>query len=552
LDGRFQSAGANAEVFALASADCAQANYLQGIGVEIALYAAFTEDPVFIARCVEMLNAANQWVPLQRPGWTLYDPNLQMPVGGDGVWLATNWGINGIVDMMSILGDRIPLELRQSLREQLRMEVRAVCRDWKDRRPWYVKSRAVRSNQWIEPNVGLVKACLFLEGTELLAAYNLGVENLAETLNNFGSDGAFPEGVSYAQMTLGMMFDVIESVRLAGDTRLNGSQFVQNSWQWWAQMIMPGARLVNCSDSGLGCLPSWAITSPLSGMDAAGRASTDERALPVLKALFSKGNSSVAGVRYQAAISNVAAMQLSDLPTFGSFPSQQLVTWRTAAEAPASAQSAWALWVKGGSLTEGHVHRDQGQVSVYDGDVPVLIECGTPNYADPSMTSNYASAAGHGIMQFGERQPRTLQVDAPLTVANLDHNGGDVSIDCTAAYVSCARCIRRVRWGTDRSVTIDDEANFHSSVPAGTEIYRFHTGSSVPVVISQETTGWLVRWGGYELSIQATCPIIVEQCQWPDRVREPFMHQALKIHTVDSIETVSLTTCLRPRIVAGP
>jgi hypothetical protein len=89
-------------------------------------------------------------------------------------------------------------------------------------------------------------------------------------------------------------------------------------------------------------------------------------------------------------------------------------------------------------------------------------------------------------------------------------------------------------------------------VPAGTEIYRFHTGSSVPVVISQETTGWLVRWGGYELSIQATCPITVEQCQWPDRVREPFMHQALKIRTVDSIETVSLTTCLRPRSVAGP
>lgn len=551
LDGRFQNAGANAETFALASADCAQASYVQSMGVQIALYAAFTEDPIYIDRCVEMLRAVNQWVPLQRPGWTLHDPNLQMPAGGDGVWLATNWGINGIVDMMSILGDRLPLDLRQSLREQLRSEVHSVCKDWKDRRPWYVKGRAVRSNQWIEPNVGLVKACLFLEGTELLAAYNLGVENLAETLSNFGPDGAFPEGVSYAQMTLGMMFDVVEAVRLAGDSRLNNSQFVQNSWQWWAQMIMPGRRLVNSGDSGMGSLPSWAITTPLSGMVAAGLASTDERALPVLKTLFPKGNTSVVGVRYQSAISSIAAMPLSEMPTFGSFPSQQLVTWRTAAEAPSGAQSAWAIWMKGGSLAEGHVHRDQGQVSVYDGDVPVLMDCGTPNYADPNLTSNFASAAGHGIMQYGELQPRSVAVDAPLTVQRLDRDGGQVSIDCTAAYVSCTSSTRRVSWGLDRSVTIDDETHFHSSVPAGTELYRFHTGSPIPVEISQESTGWLVRWGGYELSIYSTVPVIVEQASWPDRVCEPFMHQALKIRTVDPTTAISLTTCLRPRIVAA-
>jgi hypothetical protein len=551
LDGRFQNAGANAETFALAAADCSQTSYLRVTGVQIALYAAFTEDPIYIARCVQMLRAANQWTPLQRPGWTLYDPNLQMPVGGDGVWLATNWGINGIVDMMSILGDRIPQDLRQSLREQLRTEVHAICKDWKNRSPWYVKSRAVRSNQWIEPNVGLVKACLFLEGTELLAAYNLGVENLAETLSNFGADGAFPEGVSYAEMTVGAMFDVVEAVRLGGDMRLNNSQFVQRSWQWWVQMIMPGRQLVNSGDSGMGRLPNWALTTPLSAIVAAGLASTDERALPVLKALFPNGNGTVAGVRYQAAISRLDAVQLSDIPTFGSFPSQQSVTWRTTAEAPNSEQSAWAIWIKGGSVTEGHVHRDQGQVSVYDGNSPVLIDCGTPSYADPTMNSMFASAAGHGIMQYGERQPRSVAVDAPMTVQRLDRDGGQVSIDCTAAYVSCTSCIRRASWGSDRSITIDDETNFRSPVPAGTEIYRFHTGSATPVEISQSGTGWLVRWGDYEMSIYSTVPVIVEQASWPDRVCEPFMHQALKIRTVDPISTVSMTTSLRPRTVVA-
>ena len=206
-----------------------------------------------------------------------------------------------------------------------------------------MKSRAVRSNQWIEPNVGLVKASLFLEGTEILAAYNLGVENLAESLSNFGADGAFPEGVSYAEMTVGAISDVMEAVRLGGDLRLNSSQFVQRSWQWWVQMIMPGRQLVNSGDSGMGRLPSWALTTPLSAIVAAGLASTDERAPPVLEALFPNGNSTVAGVRYQAAISRLDAVQLSDIPTFGSFPSQQSVTWRTTAEAPKSEQSAWAI-----------------------------------------------------------------------------------------------------------------------------------------------------------------------------------------------------------------
>lgn len=101
-------------------------------------------------------------------------------------------------------------------------------------------------------------------------------------------------------------------------------------------------------------------------------------------------------------------------------------------------------------MTEGHVHRDQGQVSVYDGNVPVLIDCGTPSYADPSTNSMFASTAGHGITQYGERQPRSIAVDAPMTVQRLDRDGGQVSIDCTAAYLSCTSCIRRASWGPDR------------------------------------------------------------------------------------------------------
>jgi hypothetical protein len=94
---------------------------------------------------------------------------------------------------------------------------------------------------------------------------------------------------------------------------------------------------------------------------------------------------------------------------------------------------------------------------------------------------------------------------------------------------------------------IEDAVLFRAPVPAGTEVYRFHTGSAVTVDIAQEASGWVIKWGTYEMSISASVPVMVEQVSWPDRVREPFIHQALKIRNVSPTSAVSLTTQLRFR-----
>jgi len=541
LDARAASLGGNREQFALAMADCSQADFIRTKGVELALMAVYTNNPDYLSKSIEMLDAMLEHQPLQRPGWTLTSATSQLPAGGDGVWLATHWGISGIVDMLNILGERVPSSTRDSLRVMLRAEIERIARDWADKRPWYVRGKNITSNQWIEPNVGLVKACLYLGDPALLPAYNMGVENLAMTIEALGADGAFLEGFSYASMTLGPLFDVLRDLKSNGDLRCHGFPFVNNAWRWMLQMHMPGRQLVNSYDSRMSRLPDWAVTTPLTSLVSAALASNDPAAMQTMKSLFPKGVGSIAGIRYEAAME--ASTGTAELPTFAFFQSQQQLVWRSAWQAPAVAsQTALAMWLRGGSSKESHTHRDQGQISIYCGNRIVLMDCGTPDYSDPQLNEKYAQAAGHGIMQVGELLPRGTAVDAPVSVNQLSATGGSAKIDTTAAYRGVNLCTREVTWSESGAFTILDNVALASTAPAGTEFYRFHAGTADPVAISGGGSEWTVSWRGTSMRISADRAITVDQVDWPDATRAPFHHQAIIIRASAEGQGLMLST----------
>ncbi len=541
VDPRVESMTTNRETFALAMFDCRQSDFVRRQGVALAALAAYTNNPEYVAKCIEILDAMIAHSPLQRPGWTLSQPGAVMPEGGDGVWLATSWGMCGIVDMLSILGDRVPVATRNGLHNLLRAEVCRITADWASRRPWFVKSQSVGSNQWIEPNIGLVKTCLYLDDPALLGAYNMGVENLARSIERLGADGAFLEGFSYCAQTSGALFEVINDLKSNGDMRCHALPYVNNAWKWMLHMYLPGRRLVNSYDSGMSNLPSWAMLAPMDCLASAAIGSSDPEAIPTLKSLFSKGLQLLAGIRYKAAIDGATA--LTDFPTFAYFPSQQQVVWRSDWQAPAAnSQTALAIWLKGGSLNDGHSHRDQGQVSIYCGNRVVLMDCGTPDYSTPRFEQDYAQAAGHGIMQIGEQVPRNKPINAPVTVATLDQNGGDVTVDTTAAYTGVSNCTRKVRWSSAGVFTIDDHVELLASVTPGTEFYRFHTGSTAPLAISGSGSSWRVEWAGTSATITSSHPIYLEQLDWPDATAAPFRHRALIIRTVETISSLDLSS----------
>ena len=537
-------AGKNRDQRALAMIDCTQTNFLLEKVVPLALAARYTGNPDYLKKVIAILTEVAKYQPFQRPGWSLGDPTRTLPPEGDGPNMATAWGMSAVVEILFILGDSLPIDVRTKLQENLRAEITGVVKGWADKLPWYVQSRSVMSNQWTDPNVGMIKACLYLGEPELLPAYNFGVENIAATLKISQADGAFLEGFTYAQMSAGSMVSILRAIQENGDKRCENYPFLAQFWIWLLQMQMPGGFLVNCCDSNLGKLPNWAIESPLSSFIDAANASGDSQALRALKFAFPDGGQTLTGIEYIDALSAIATLQSWPLPLFKFFPSQQLFVWRSSYEAPRARQTAMGLWIKGGSMLEkSHGHRDQGQVSLYFADKVILMDCGVPqDYGDPDLETRFAPAAGHSIMQIGEVKPRVMSVDAPMEVLSANGKGGHVKVNLTNVYTSVISCQREVKWDLLGQMSINDSAEWKQPVSSGTEIYRFHTGSRVPVLISGSNNEWKVVWSSATMWFKSNQPIRIEQEIWPDHVQEPFKHQVIIIRAESLIQEINLQT----------
>jgi hypothetical protein len=466
---------------------------------------------------------------------------------GDGVWLATAWGIDAIVEMVSALGDDVPPSLRGRLEKQLRDEVERITKDWADKRPWFVKSRKCVSNQWIEPNVALIKACLFLKDPRLFPAYELGAENIRATLAALGSDGAYNEGITYGEMSLGRLHEVLQGMRLAGDLRCSGSDFARNNWRWFVQMHMPGRMLVNSYDSGLSKLPAGSVNVPLASLGAAAIATTDPEAIAMMKYLYPamKGNYSLEAIKFAAALEATPGLAQPSIEPFAYFPSQQQLVWRSAFQAPSAPQTAFGLWMRGGSLSDNHCQRDQGQVSIYCGNRQVFIDCGLSEYASPDYNNFYSAAAGHSTMQFGGLAPNGKPVHAPITVNTLNQQGGSVSIDCSAGFPSTSQYTRAVEWSLTGDVQLVDRVKFQSPVSAATELFRFHTGTADVLAIQGSGREWEVTWRGVAVRLGADVDIDVTQATFPDRVTASNAHQAIVVRCASVCSEINLTTTVK-------
>ncbi len=537
----------------LAGVDTIQTSFLRTQGVALAIVANRTRNQDYIQRCIEMLEAVNQYRPLQRPGNTYGDESVPMTADGDGVWLATAWGIDAIVEMLNALGTNVPAELRVRLEAQLRDEVGRIAKDWAERRPWFVRSRKAQSNQWIEPSVALVKACLFLRDRDLLSAYELGAENLAATLAALGADGSFNEGLGYADMSVGRLLEAVRLMRDSGDARLSEEPFVKRSWHWFVQMYMPGGMLVNSFDGAKAWLPEGGTTMPMASLGSAALASGEPNAISTLRYLFPqlKGNYSLEAIQLIAALEGRSEPARLAIDPFAFFPAQQLLVWRSAFEPLPQAPTAWSLWIRGGSESNNHCHRDQGHISVCNRGRPVLIEAGWSDYGTTEYDQYFSAAAGHGVMQVGALQPNGQPVKAPIYVAALGASGGAVTVDCTAAFPAASNYVRKVQWESSGTVGISDDLTLREPVQAGAELFRFHTGSELSLGISGGETRWTVTWAGASMTLSSSLPIQVEQASLADSVTRGGRHQAIVIRAAGELRAVRLNAALTLEVGPG-
>lgn len=539
------SCGANRDIRALAMHDCRQAEFLQRQLLTLAIAARHSGNPTWLAYCETVLREVSTWDPFQRSGWSIGSKDQVLPQGGDGVNMATAWAITAVVDCMEVLGDRLSLPVREQLCAALRRELGYVVESWASVRPWYVKSNTVSTNQWIDPNVAAVRACLMLRDDGLRPIYEMAVQNLGMSLRHLQPDGAFLEGFTYAQMSLPTMFRAVESMARCGDDRLRSNAFVANSWKWMIQLQMPGGNIVSSGDSKLASLPPWAVRAPLDCIAYSALASGSDAALSTVAALFPESGTWPGAARYAAERSKVRPLSLDDLPHWSFFPSQQLVTWRERWTRPMDPSTAMAVWVKGGSLLENsHGQRDQGHVSVYAGHEPILIECGTPDYADPEYLSRFASVAGHGVMQVDPVIPSNRPIDAPVSVHQLDDNGGRLSIDLRNASRLARTCSRDVQWSSSGRVHIGDHVEFVQPIPAGTEVYRFHLGCAEPPEVSSDGVTWSIRWQHADIVVTPDRAVDVSVERVRNVTTNAKQHHALVVRLKTSDSSLRLSTSL--------
>jgi hypothetical protein len=537
----------------LANVDTIQTQFLRTQGVTLAIVANRTRNPDYIRRCIEMLEAVNQYRPLQRPGYTYGDESVPMRPDGDGVWLATAWGIDAIIEMLNALGNDVPAELRSRLEMQVRDEVQRIAKDWADKRPWFVQSRKAQSNQWIEPSVALVKACLFLGDRDLLPAYELGAENIEAALSKLGADGSFNEGLGYAEMSAGRLLDITRIMRESGDTRVSSGAFARKSWAWFVQMHMPGGMLVNCFDGAKSWLPEGGAFMPMASLGAAALVTEDVDAIPTLKYLFPqlRGNYSLEAIEFAAALAARPEPARLAIETFAHFPDQQLLVWRSEFQVPSQAQTAWALWLRGGSATNVHCHRDQGHISVCIGGQPVLLEAGSSEYGTAEYNNYFCTAAGHSTMQIEPLQPFGQPVNAPISVGVLDANGGSAAIDCTAAFPAASQYVRNFRWDRSGRISINDALVLRQPTSANSELFRYHTGSETPVTITGSGTTWTASWAGATMTFTSSVPIQVAQLSLADSVTRSGRHQVISIQATSAIDRVNLEAVLGLELAGG-
>ena len=393
LDGRAKAMDGcpRQEWFALAMSDFGTGNLLRDELPLLAMAYRLTGEKVFLDRIVAQVEEAVTWSPIQRPGYTLYSPSPK-PVPADfndGNWLATGTGIRGLGDMLDILPEgSLPEPLVEKVHSLLRKEIASIADDWHTKRSWFIRSNNPRTNQWVLPTEGLIRACIVLGKESHPEEYELGVRNMLKALDAQGPEGEFYEGIGYANFTVTSMLHAAHAMAAAGDRRAIDHPFLRRFPTWMAHHLQPGRFRINCFDAG-------GAKTPRADKGFRGILSlfllltNDPVARWTLGNQFSGSSDDLIGL-----LAKATAGPEKEPALFADYDSARRVNWRSSWGDDAS-----GVWVRGGHPLDGHDHHDRGHVNFIYRGKPILIESGTPSYDNPRIHTHYSTVLGHNVLE---------------------------------------------------------------------------------------------------------------------------------------------------------
>ncbi len=536
-DKRLQNNNGAGDSKVLPSFDCATSLYLFYEFVNVALAARCSHDKQLTAFVMDQLDeVATNWHPFQR--------SFGEETGLGSVWLATGWGIAGLVLAMSVIGEDVPVPLRDKITRLLEREIRLIMDEWSSETPpWFVWKQQYNSNQWALPLAGLALACTYLAEEKNRGAYELAVRGLAQTLAFHAESGDWTEGFHYGVLTCDVLFTAAFILKLGGDDRLAEMSFTKHFGNWITQMHMPGGSVINAYDSVI----HWPLTT--RGFLLATLLAEDGPSLWAEKNVLKPLPSDLISLLYLNHAAKLSKRSIVPPRHWMHFTAARIFVWRSGWDM----RKDWALWARGGSPNDCHAHRDNGQISIYNGTDIILTEAGCMSYSTPGFEECFVLSSAHNVLQTkGLRTQMYTSPDdcafpaAPRGVKNADNNGGHIMIDGAAAYDDVDVWNRSISWKKDRVVTIQDDVVMkegHAKLQ-GEEWFRFHTGATGKIEIRRITDqSHIAAWDGVEIEFEATHPIVVEVILWPNAMH--YRARCLVIKGVTAERSLGLCTIVR-------
>ena len=538
--------GERKEIFALAMYDFSANNRLAESLPLLAHVAVRDGDTALLDRVTAQLEEMTGWSPLQRPGYTLFQPGPPPePDHNDGSWLATGVGVWAIVECLRILGDRIDVDLKSRLDALLAREIDSIFEDFASQRQWFTKRNgAPACNQWVLPLCGIVEAAIHLgtHTTDHAGAYEMAVAKLNRSLDTQGESGDFVEGFSYASFTLSNWLRATRTSAAAGDTRLASHPYLPLFAEWLGQMVLPELWIINACDCGVTRLDEPTRVRPVQELIAELVLATRSGISAWLAGLLGLPDS-LAGIQAGQAMPNITPVAPS---TSSYMRSLGVIAWRTG-----WASTDHAVWIRTSGGLSSHTHADSAHVSCYRSGRPILIEAGTPVYGHTDIGRSFGSAAGHNVLQLGTEWPeaymqqRTIEgwqrKDTPVEVSrcSLTDEGGTVEMQVDPlGYSDHAKWRRTCQWDRNGELVIEDSVTLDRP---DTALFRFHLGVPAEIVKRSDRT-LTIELGDTSLSVQADMDIKAEIVSWPGPNERVGDHQCLVIQTAKKVADFELKT----------
>ncbi|MBI5687102.1 MAG: heparinase II/III family protein [Verrucomicrobia bacterium] len=531
------------EIFCLSQGDNYAGALLKVELPRLAAAATLTGDAALFERVRAQLAELAAWSPLERRGWSLNNAKPHYK-GDDGAWLGTGWLVRVIADTVDLLPPgTISPDLRAALESRLADELALMEKDWATKRPWYVRSEAAHSNQWILPNEALVRACLFLGVDRHRETCEAGIARLLRSMDVQGSDGEFVEGLRYSGLSLESLYSIARATARTSDNRLLAHPFLQKFPTWLVHHFQPGGFLINAFDA------------PGSSRGNL----TRDRNLLATAAFVTGSPHALWGLRTRARFgetldailaANMPASRAGAPPLFANYAKAARLNWRSSWDDDTAA----GLWLRGGHATDFHDHMDRGHVNFIIGRRALLIEAGTLNYAVPNNATHLRSIAGHNVLQVGDAAlekltPAVLKQAgqvltkerrvAPITVERMDESGGAASVDVSGCYESVVKWKRRVEW-SQTSVTIEDEVELKQP-----DIVQFRWHLGVPAEAPSRASAGQITAGDVSVTYLADQAVAARIESMPDATLAPntiTQHACVVLRTDQPVQRLKLKT----------